>query len=165
MSTIEKQIQTTKVICINSNAMDQNILKYVLYLLKEKYEKKCDKIDGYILSIDKLLKLDNIINKDSCSIYFTATLLITVVKPEKGMELVFVPSMIISKGVFGKLAKYDSISFLIPDSHMKEWTFQDGIFAHRDHPEKKISKDTPVRVVIDDIKFNQTKYNCVCSLC
>lgn len=162
--SVEKQIQTVKTICVNANIMDQNILKYVVQLLRQKYEKKCDKNDGYILSIDKMIELQNMIGKDSCSIYFIAKLLITVVKPEKGMKLKFVPSMIISKGIFGKLSKYDTISFLIPDTHLKNWTFQDGIFVNLFDKTKKITKDVAIDVVIKDIKFNQTKYNCVCSL-
>lgn len=162
--SIEKQIQTVKTICVNANIMDQHILKYVIQLLRQKYEKKCDKNDGYILSIDEMLDLQNIIGKDSCSIYFIAKLLVTVVKPEKGMKLKFIPSMIIPKGIFGKLSKYDTISFLIPDTHLKEWTFQDGIFVSNNDKTKKITKDDSIDIIINDIKFNQTKYNCVCSL-
>lgn len=162
--SIEKQIQTVKTICVNANIMDQHILKYVIQLLRQKYEKKCDKNDGYILSIDEMLDLQNIIGKDSCSIYFIAKLLVTVVKPEKGMKLKFIPSMIIPKGIFGKLSKYDTISFLIPDTHLKEWTFQDGIFVSNNDKTKKITKEDSIDIIINDIKFNQTKYNCVCSL-
>lgn len=163
--SIEKQIQTVKTICVNANVMDHHILKYIVELLRQKYEKKCDKNEGYILSIDEVMDLQNLIGKDSCTIYFTAKLLMTVIKPEKGMKVSFTPSMIISKGVFGKLSKYDTISFLIPDTHLKEWNFQDGIFVNVNDKNKKITKEKPIDIIIIDIKFNQTKYNCVCSLC
>lgn len=156
-------ITTTKSIAVSPNFIDSNILKNVFSLLKKKYEKTCDEADGMILSIDKVLKVENLVSKDSCYINFDITFLATVIKPEKGTKLSFKPSYILhSKGVFGKL--YDNISIFVPENTMKNWKYTNESYINTINDKVVINKDTLIEVVIDDIKFNSTKYNCVCSL-
>lgn len=156
-------ITTTKSIAVSPNFIDSNILKNVFNLLKKKYEKTCDEADGMILSIDKVLKVENLVSKDSCYINFDITFLATVIKPEKGTKLSFKPSYILqSKGVFGKL--YENISIFVPENSMKNWKYSNESYMSTVNKDQVINKDTLVEIVVDEIKFNSTKYNCVCSL-
>ena len=155
-------ITTTKSIAVSPNFIDSNILKNVFILLKKKYEKACDEADGMILSIDKVIKIENIVSKDSCYINFDITFLATVIKPEKGVKLTFNPSYILqSKGIFGKI--YENISIFVPENTMKNWKYSDDSYINTLN-NQVINKDTTIEVIIDEIKFNSTKYNCVCSL-
>ena len=180
---MQQTVEITKTLCMGANVMDVNILKTIVRLFRQKYEKTCDEKDGLIVGISRITNLSNVISKDSCHIHFTATLLAQTVKPEKGATITFTPTLILAKGIFGKL--YDSISVFVPDEYLTGWTFsgdryisnvsnvsnisnvstlEDGEEGNEGKNKKEISKDTPVTVMIHDIKFNTTKYNCICKL-
>ena len=158
---MQKKLELTKTISISPNLIDHNIIKSVVSLLKIKYEKTCNENDGMIITIshDNIIDIQNIISKDSMNILFKITFLADVVKPEKGDVITFKPSLILDKGVFGKI--YDNISVFIPEINMKDWKFGEGKYKK---DEKVIDKESFVNCVITDIKFNTTKYNCICSL-
>lgn len=135
-------------------------MKYIFSILKTKYEKTCHESDGLILSIDKIVNVDNMISKDSCYIIFEIKFQATVIKPEKDLVLTLKPSYLLeSKGIFGKL--YDNINIFVPESHIKDWKYSNDSYIKKN---KTINKDTLIEVKIIDIKFNSTKYNCICCL-
>lgn len=149
-----------RIISVSPDLMDYNILKNVFGILKNKYEKVCDEKDGMIFSIEKIIDIENVISKDASYIHFTVTFLAMVVKPEKNFPLSFKPTLILSKGIFGKL--YDHINIFIPAVNMGGWTFseEENVFKNKgDH----IDKETNVEATIKDIKYNTTKYNCICN--
>lgn len=145
--------------------IDSNIMKNVFSMLKNKYEKTCDEDDGMILSIDDIKNVENIISKDSSYVIFQITFSATVIKPEKGMKLIMKPSNILSsKGIFGKI--YDNINVFVPEINfkdLKDWKFSNDSYTNTKNG-RVINKDSQIEVVISDIKFNSTKYNCVCSM-
>jgi DNA-directed RNA polymerase subunit E'/Rpb7 len=158
---MKTHITTTKSISLSPNFIDSNILKNVFVLLKKKYEKTCDEEDGMILSIDNILKVENIVSKDSCYINFDITFTATVIKPEKGLKLTFKPSYILEhKGIFGKIC--DNISIFVPENTMKNWKYSNDSYVRDDNND--INKDSVIEVIVDEIKYNSTKYNCVCLL-
>ena len=179
---MKRTSQIKKTLCVGANVMDSNIIKTIVRLFRQKYEKTCDEEDGIIVSIDKITKLTNVMSKDSCHIHFTATFEAQTVKPEKGLVVSFTPTLILPKGIFGKL--YDSISLFVPDEYIKGWTFKGDRYVsnvsnvssekdesdnennedNEDNENKTITKDHEVKVIIHDIKFNTTKYNCICKL-
>jgi hypothetical protein len=111
------------------------------------------------ISYDDIISIDNIISKDSTNVLFSIKFLANVVKPEKKDVISFKPSLILDKGLFGKI--YDNISVFIPETNMKEWKFEKDKYKNKD---KIIDKETVVNAVITDTKFNTTKYNCICTL-
>lgn len=182
---MKRTSEIKKTLCVGANVMDANIIKTIVRLFRQKYEKTCDEEDGIIVSLDKMTNLTNVISKDSCHIHFTATFQAQTVKPQKGLVVSFTPTLILPKGIFGKL--YDSISLFVPDEYIKGWTFKgdryisnvsnvsseneenkesdDSDNENKENKENKtITKDHEVKVIIHDIKFNTTKYNCICKL-
>ncbi len=158
---MKKSVTIKRSIFISPNYIDSNILKNVFHMLKNKYEKTCDEDDGMILSIDKILKVENMISKDSCYVIFDITFDATVIKPEKGLVMTIKPTYILaSKGIFSKL--YDNINIFVPETNIKDWKFSNDSYTNKTG--RVIDKNTVFDVVVDDIKFNSTKYNCVCSL-
>ena len=149
-----------RVISVSPDLMDYNILKNVFCILKNKYEKVCDEKDGMIFSIEKIIDIENVISKDACHIHFSVTFSAIVVKPDKNLTLSFKPTLILSKGIFGKL--YDHINIFIPSVNMGGWTFseEENVFKNQDD---RIDKETEVHATIKDIKYNTTKYNCICN--
>ena len=158
---MKKVITSSRSIAVSPNYIDSNILKNIFYLLKKKYEKTCDENDGMILSIDNILKVSNIVSRDSCYVNFDITFTATVIKPEKDMILTITPSYLMaSKGIFSKI--FDNINIFVPELNMKEWKFSNDTYTN--NKGKVIDKNSVIDVIVKDIKFNSTKYNCVCAL-
>lgn len=162
---MKKSVVITRNIYIQPIYLDSNIMKNVFSMLKNKYERCCDEEDGMILSIDDVKKVENMISKDSCYVIFQITFSATVIKPEKGMKLIMNPSNILSsKGIFGKI--YDNINVFVPEINfkdLKDWKFSNDSYTNTKNG-KVINKESQIEVIITDIKFNSTKYNCVCSM-
>lgn len=157
---MKKSVSIKRSVFVPPKYIDSNIMKNVFSILKNKYEKTCDEEDGLILSIDNIIKVENMVSKDSCYVQFDLTFLATVIKPEKGMKLAVKPSYILAtKGIFSKL--YDNINVFVPEVNIKEWKYSNDSYTKSD---RVIDKDTVINVIVNDIKFNSTKYNCVCSL-
>lgn len=157
---MKKSVILKRSVFITPNYINSNIMKYIFSLLKTKYEKKCEEKDGLILSIDNILNAENMISKDSCYVIFDVTFEASVIKPEKDMILTFKPSYLLeSKGIFGKI--YENINIFIPENYIKDWKYVEDSYVK---DESKITKDIQIDVKVKDIKFNSTKYNCICSL-
>jgi DNA-directed RNA polymerase subunit E'/Rpb7 len=163
---MKKSVTITKNVYIQPSYINSNIMKNVFSMLQNKYEKTCDEDDGLILSIDEIQKVNNMISKDSSYIIFEITFTATVIKPEKGVKFSVKPSYILSsKGIFSKM--YDNINIFVPESNIKDikdWIYENDSYKNKKNG-KVIDKNSEIQVIINDIKFNSTKYNCVCSLC
>jgi len=160
MTTISK---IKKTINLEPKHLTFEIEKFILIEIKRKYEKTCCEEYGLIISIHEILSYDNIINKDSIIVTFTVFFNATIIKPVKGMQLSFIPSLILSKGIFGKL--YDFINFFIPENKLTEngYIFSKDCFKKKNNDEIEIilNKEKNVMVTIEDIKFDMIKYNCI----
>jgi DNA-directed RNA polymerase subunit E'/Rpb7 len=158
-----KTIELNKTITVSPMVMDKNIINVISHMFKKKYEKSCDDKNGYIVTIHSIKDLQNIISKDSTYIQFSARLVADVIKPEIGVVFNITPSLIILRGIFGKL--YD-ISILVPEECLKEkgWTFKDGIFINVVDDSKKIDLSSTISVKITNYKYAGSKYNCICEI-
>jgi len=177
----------TKQIVLNPSCLKSSIRKDVLQEIKKKYEKLCCDDYGLILSIDEMLHLDNMINKDSITITFNVTFKALTLKPEKDMIFSFVPNFIMQKGIFGKL--HEIINFFIPDTMLTDMGYQfdstKNCFSKKEtvitkiieiikkkkverevetENTKIIDKDTTIVVKIEQLKYDSIKYNCITSL-
>lgn len=147
----------TKSIQLEPKHLTPHIKETIFEELKLKYEKTCDDI-GLIVSIDEITHIDNIINKDSIVITFYITFKAKTIKPEKGMFFSFKPSLILQKGIFGKV--HDKINFFIPESNLSEngYIFENDQFISKN---KKIDPNIDIHVKIIDFKYDTFKYNCI----
>ena len=160
---METNVDIKKTIYVSPLAMDYNILHVVSKMFKQKYEKSCDDKNGYILNIHSVKNITNMISKDSTYVQFNAILNATVIKPQIGITFSFKPSLIISRGIFGKI--YD-ISLLIPEDYLKKkgWIFHQNTFIKNEGKET-INNHSDLKVKILNYQFAGTKYNCICDLC
>jgi DNA-directed RNA polymerase subunit E'/Rpb7 len=162
-ANFEQEKRISKTVEVAPMFLNKNIIAIVTELLKKKFEKTCDDEFGLLISIGKIIKMSNIISKDSKYVNFTVEFLGKTVKPEKGMVISFKPLFIISKGIFGKL--YENINFFIPyesvTGSLKKWTFENDCFKRG---KKKITVHDIVICTITDIMFETVKYKCICEL-
>lgn len=164
MSELKTLKEITKTIEISPKFLNSKILETVVFTVKKKYENMCDEENGLLVSIENIIKITNIISLDSKSVIFSVTFMAVFIKPKIGLKVSFDPMIILNKGVFGKL--HDNIKFFIPENCMEGWTFvQDcGHFVKKGRKPKYIKKGEEVGAIITDVKFDSTKYNCVCTL-
>ena len=173
----------TKDVMLEPKHLTPGIHDFVYDLVKKKYEKTCSDEYGLVISIDRIIDMDNIINKDSIFITFMVTFEAHTLKPVVGMEISFVPILLIPKGIFGKM--YDFINFFVPDLSLVESGYNhvesDNSFTRVEIVEEivkknkrnvkvnreirhSITKDSTVKVVIKQIKYDTIKYNCIVGL-
>ena len=153
----------TKNIIIDPKYLTPMIDEYLFQELKKKYEKTCCPDHGFIISIDNIISTDNLINKDSIMITFSIIFKAQSIKPQKDMILSFIPTLIISKGVFGKI--YENIHFYIPDHHLLEndFIFDEQSLSFRSK-NQIINNNTEVNVKIHQFICDTQKYNCIVML-
>jgi len=158
MATILTTIN--KSLCLEASSINSSIIRTIVQQFRQKYEKTCDEYDGVILHIESVDHLENVISKDSRHVHVKVTATAELFKPLKGIEVEFQPTLIIQKGVFGKM--YGVINLFIPEGYLKGWVFQGDHFVANDGT--ILGKDCTVVATITDTKFATTKYNCICSL-
>ena len=158
-----------KNITVEPKHLTKDIKEYIFSELKKKYEKTCSDTEGLIISIEHIISIDNIIDKDSIHITFSVVFQAVTIKPEKDMNISFIPTLILSKGIFGKL--YDNINFFIPESSLKQSGYifdadQNLFKREEDENETKIfiTCKTEVNTVIEQLKYDTVKYNCIVRL-
>ena len=155
-------LKITKDIILEPKHLTFDIKTFIEKELRQKYEKKCCDDYGLLISIDSIESIDNTVNKDSIFITFMVTFYATVIRPVKGMKLSFIPTLVLSKGIFGKM--YDNINFFIPDTNLTEmgYVFNNTTTSFNNDKKKAvIDKTTNVEVVIDQLKYDLIKYNCI----
>lgn len=150
----------TKPVNIEPKNLTHTINDYIYTELKKKYEKTCCEI-GLIISIEDILEMDNFINSDGIVITFMVTFTAKTVKPEKNMVFSFTPTLLLSKGIFGKL--YDNINFFVPETNLNQlgYVFENDKFVKG---KEKIDCKTEISVKIEQLKFDTLKYNCITQL-
>lgn len=165
--SVKKKMHTisilTKNITIEPKHLTKDIKEYIFSELKKKYERSCSDNEGLIISIEYIISIDNIIDKDSIHITFSVTFQAVTIKPEKGMNILFTPTLILAKGVFGKL--YDNINFFIPETSLTQagYTFDLNTNSFENKNEN-ITCKTEVSAIIDQLKYDTIKYNCIVRL-
>ena len=155
--------EITKNIILEPKHLTNNLEEYISCELKKKYEKMCCVDNGLIVLIEEILETDNFINKDSIGITFKINFKALTIKPIIGMKVSFIPFRIIETGVFGKV--YEKINFFIPNKNLTDLFF---VFNEEEQYYKnendKIDKDTEIKVIIEEMKYDLLKYNCITSL-
>jgi DNA-directed RNA polymerase subunit E'/Rpb7 len=155
-----------KNITVEPKHLTKDIKEYIFSELKKKYEKTCCDTEGLIISIDHIISIDNIINKDSIHITFSVIFQALTIKPEKDMNISFIPTLILSKGIFGKL--YDNINFFIPESSLKQSGYifdtDANLFKKENETKIIITCKTEINTIIEQLKYDTVKYNCIVRL-
>ena len=152
-----------KTIVLEPKYLNASINDHIFFELKRKYDRSCCEEYGLIIDIVSIVSYDNVINKDSTSISFMITFLAHTIKPEIGMILSFIPSLIVQKGIFGKI--YDNINIFVPENSLKKLDYQFNESKNSyENDNHIITNQTEISVAIEQYKYDMIKYNCISQL-
>jgi hypothetical protein len=160
-----------KDLVINPKNLNSDISSFLSKLVEDSFVNVCTE-EGLIMSIIKILKITNVISRDAKTVVFKVVFEAKVIQIEKNIKVFFKPTLIIQKGIFGKMTGSDTITFLIPaETSLKEWVFINDTFKRG---KKSLTKNTFLTAVITDVRFDSEKrdlndkitggFNCICRL-
>jgi DNA-directed RNA polymerase subunit E'/Rpb7 len=154
-----------KKISIEPKCMDNKIISSILTKLKTQVENDCSKENGYILSINKIIKIleVNISSANSdiiCTVKFDANIL----KPEIGKILQGKVCMVFDKGIF--IDVHNKLKVLVPESSISKlgysFNIPKNIFVKDDKDHIKI--DDILTVKITGLKYSKKNFSCFADL-
>lgn len=152
-------IEITRRVCLDPMCLDQNILDHLLQKIRDSTENECTKEYGYILSVDRLVEIeDNYVSAANSDIVFIVRFKARTLKPDMGTELSGVVCMVVTHGVF--LSVKDKMKVLVPmpgytfDSENSCYTKDDVIIKNGD--------TLSVRII--GSKYSKQNFSCYGSL-
>ena len=153
--TIQKQV------CIEPKYMDSNIMDHIVNELTRTSCKECTKDYGYIMKINRIIKIiDNYINMDS-NIVFDIKFEASCLNPKPDRILTGKVCMVFPDGVFIEVMK--KMQILIPKQNINGYSFnkktnsfvKDGT---EDNP-VSISEGKQFRVKITASQYNNQRFS------
>lgn len=155
-------IRITDKVCISPEFLNSNINIHILDKIKETKINDCNKENGYIIKIRKLLKiLDNNISKVNCDLIFTVVYEAEVLRPEIGKTFEDKVCMVFSSGLFVNVM--DKFKVLIPITCLQNYLFENNSFINRINKNTILEGDT-VKFEITSIKYSKKKFNCIAKI-
>ena len=158
-----EKIIIQKQVCIEPRFMDSNIMSHITNELSRSCLNECHKDYGYIITINRIIKvLDNYINMDSNIIFdvkFEATCLVP--KPDK----VFTGKvgMVYGGGIF--VIVMQKMQILVPENLLVGYTFNKNMnpklnsFVKVDKPEEKIEEGKQVKIKVTAYQYNNQRFS------
>ena len=145
--------------------VDHNWRSNLFLSICHKYQGKCTKEDGYIINIKKINKIyDQHIKRTNGVVLFFVEIMAECILPQVGDTLEAVVDMIFPHGVF---CHYHMLRMMMPvikcpNFHIRQEFSTNSLF----NPQTKhlIRKSDIIRVVIDDVRFENELYSCIVSL-
>lgn len=143
---------------IEPKFLDKNFKFHLFDKLKKTMIGKCTLDYGYIIKINKIIKIgDNYISPVDSLVIFDVIYEAEVLKPEINQELLGKVCMVFKHGIFVDICGIMKV--LIPVSSMKSYTFNKSSFNHNNGVE--ISVGTLVKIIIVMIKYEKKNFNCI----
>jgi DNA-directed RNA polymerase subunit E'/Rpb7 len=145
-------------VSIHSKYLDQNIRIHLLNKLKETFIGKCTLEYGYIIGINKIIKLgENSIAPANSLVIFDLIYEADVLKPEIGQVLSGKVCMIFQHGIFVEIQ--DKMKVLIPVTSISSYRFEETRYVNDNDDE--ISLGNELLIVIVMIKYEKKAFNCI----
>lgn len=154
-----EKIIIQKQVCIEPRFMDSDIMNHITNELSKTCLSECNKDYGYIIKINRIVKvLDNYINMDSNIIFdikFEATCLIP--KPEKTFSGKV--CMVYGDGIFVDVMQ--KMKILVPKNLLVGYTFnkETKCFVKDDNPVEKITDGKQVKIKITASQYNNQRFS------
>jgi len=136
--------------------LDENIMNHLLKKISVTTIGECTKDYGYILSVNKIVKILN--NEDT---FFTVLFDADTLKPETGGKFDGIVCMVYKDGIFVNILNRQKV--LIPSVTLKNYSF-DEILATYVGNNRNIKQGDKITVIITASKFNKKGFICVGSL-
>jgi DNA-directed RNA polymerase subunit E'/Rpb7 len=145
-------------VSIHSKYLDKNIKNHLLNKLKSTMIGTCTLEYGYIIEINKIIKLgDNLIASANSLVIFDIVYEAEILKPELGQDLSGKVCMIFQHGIFVEIK--DKMKVLIPSTSIPLYTFKDAIFVNDN--DDKISLGNKLLITVVMIKYEKKEFSCI----
>lgn len=157
----EKTIICRK-LCLKSKFLNKNVRDNILNELNECVKDECTQEHGHIISINKIIKIENLIisraNSDNIfSVVFEASTLKPVVDAKLSGEVV----MVYKDGIF--ISIFNKLQMLIPTMYLEDFTF-DEIREEYVGGDRRIKVGDVISAVVTAIEFDKNSFGCFGSL-
>jgi DNA-directed RNA polymerase subunit E'/Rpb7 len=144
---------------IEPKYLDKDLDIHLLNKLKKTIIGTCSYEYGYIININKIIKIfDNFIAPANSLIVFNIIYEAEVLKPKIGQYLKGTVCMVFQNGIFVNIN--DKMKVLVPSSFMKSYTFCKNYFINNEN-NSKISINDEVTVKITRIKYEKKEFGCI----
>ena len=151
--------------CLDPEFLDSNIKTHLLNEIKKNTENECNKEHGYILCVNRIVKIEkNNISSASSDIVFTVIFEALTLKPIPGDKfdskiVVILPN---NQGVLVNIS--DKFMAIIPSSNVGNHVFElsDGMKVLR-NPDNNFSymENDTLKIQIKDVKYEDKVFKCV----
>ena len=148
-------------VCIGHGYLNKDIKDVILDKIRENTKDECSKEFGYILNINKIVKIvDNYISNVNCENVFIVLFEAEVLKPENGKTFSGVVCMIFNGGIFLNIKNKQKI--LIPLMSLTKYTFDqtNKCFKSKTEKDKIIKEGSILDVVITGTKYSKKTFSC-----
>ena len=150
------EINIEQQVYLEPKYLNVNLEKHILEKLQNSIIGTCDYKNGYILGVNKIIKIgDNKLSQTSSSI-FTVSYLATVLKPETGRQFIGRVCMVFNDGLF--IEVHNKMKVLVPYTTFDKFTFEHDKFK-KDN--LTIGEGSEVNVEITMIKYEKKNFNCI----
>lgn len=140
--------------------LDQDWKTHLYHTICLKHQNKCTRQDGYIIHILHISNInDQYITRTNGHVMFVVNIQADCILPKIGDELDAVVDMIFPHGVF---CHHQMLRMMMPKCKQLQirQEFSTNSLFHV-HSKKVIRKGDIIRVVIDDVRFENDLYSCI----
>jgi DNA-directed RNA polymerase subunit E'/Rpb7 len=149
-----------KRICLEPELLNKDLKENIFKKMENISINECTKEYGYILNINKLLKIKDSSISSNCEHIFITEFDIKTLKPEIGKEFDGTICMIFVGGIFiiieNKLKVLIPISTIDNFKHDKDQNY----FINKKNPKKIIKQGDTLTVKISGIKYSKQNFSC-----
>lgn len=145
-------------VSIDPKYLDSNISYHILQRIRSIMEDTCSLNYGYIISVNKIIKLgSNIIAPANSLVVYDVTYEAETILPSPGLVLDGHVCMIFENGILVDICGKTQI--LVPLENMEGYKFNNNSFEHTDKDE--ISLGCNVMIIITMVKYDKKEFKCI----
>lgn len=145
---------------VSSKDADKTLEERVYNRVEELFKNSCSKTNGYIIGIDRNVKiLDNEIGIGG-TILFLVELTVQALKPEKGQVIQGTVCVVFEEGIFLEVQECNKMKVLVPQSKLEKYEFNKSKELFQ-KGKKTIQKGDVITVKLEQIKYDNTGFSCI----
>ena len=157
-----KEVNIPVEIFLSPDLMGRKYKDNIMKILKEKYEKNCIPEWGYILKINKLVRMiSDEIGNITPAVKILIEVNMTIIMPQIGMEFTMGIDIIFTHGIF---IHRDKVRILIPIASMEGWTMIKDFTSQRlvnSQTNAVLKTNDKINIKLVNVRFEKDGYSCI----
>jgi DNA-directed RNA polymerase subunit E'/Rpb7 len=141
--------------------LDKHLNKHILDRLHEVSENECTKDYGYVLKVNKLMKIvDNYISNVNSELIFIVEYDADIIKPQMNDVYTDEVFLVLRNGIFFNIK--NKFKVLIPPDALSDYIFDSDnkVYTHKDDATKILAKGSICQVQITGVRYMNRKFDC-----